>query len=34
MAEIHKEMGSDEWLKPLGFQLDESRTLFLKRFKL
>ena len=23
-------MGSDEWLKPLGFQLDETRTLFLK----
>ena len=26
-------MGSDEWLKPLGFQLDESRILFLKTLK-
>ena len=28
--DLRSEMGSDEWLKPLGFQLDETRTLFLK----
>ena len=31
--DIRSEMGSDEWLKPLGFQLDESRILFLKTLK-
>jgi len=28
--DISSEMGSDEWLKPFGFQLQETRTLFLK----
>jgi hypothetical protein len=31
--DIRSEMGSDEWLKPLGFQLEESRILFLKTLK-